>query len=91
MREQSESQRLLDNLKAAGCSAKMIAQFLQLGDIGAREAQLRLLAVQRRQLLALLHSEQRRIDCLDYLVFQLEQRCTAESDAPDGADRRNSI
>ena len=34
---------------------------------------LKLLAVHRRSLLNHLHEEQKRIDCLDYLVWQMEK------------------
>ena len=44
---------------------------------GSREL-LRLLSDHRRHLLDCLHREERRIDCLDYLVYQLEKRRAGE-------------
>ena len=38
-----------------------------------------MLSDHRRHLLDCLHREERRIDCLDYLVYQLEKRCADET------------
>ena len=38
-----------------------------------------MLSDHRRHLLDCLHQEERRIDCLDYLVYQLEKRRAGES------------
>ena len=46
---------------------------------GQYREQLRLLSDHRRLLLNRLHQEERRIDCLDYLVYQLEKRRAGES------------
>ena len=65
---------LVQNLKDAGCSEKTISDFLE--DITQEKLPegLRLLQRHRRVLLDELHREQRRIDCLDYLVFLLEKQ-----------------
>ena len=63
-------QLLLRNLKDAGCT-KDIQEFFRLGQEGRQQEQLRLLATHRATLLDRLHVSQRQIDCLDYLVYQM--------------------
>lgn len=64
-------QLLIRNLKDAGCSEADIQRFLKLGQAGKRQEQLRLLSMHRANLLDQLHVSQRQIDCLDYLVYQM--------------------
>lgn len=65
---------IIQNLKDAGCDQATIQIFLS--DLyGGEEARgLRLLEKHRRTLLDVLHREQKRIDCLDYLLFMLQKR-----------------
>ena len=68
----AQTERLLiRNLKDAGCGETDIQRFLQLGHEGKQREQLRLLSAHRAALLDQLHVSQRQIDCLDYLVFQM--------------------
>ena len=66
---------LLQNLHDAGCSQQIIEKFMQ----GRREkdmlCQIRILAKQRSLLLEALHTDQNKLDCLDYLLFQLKKGC----------------
>ena len=64
-------QLLIRNLKDAGCKEADIQRFLQLGKEGKQREQLRLLTMHRATLLDQLHVSQRQIDCLDYLVYQM--------------------
>lgn len=73
------AQALLENLEDAGCDAQFAERFLALEQSGRHQEQLRLLSGHRRKLLDRLHQEERRIDCLDYLVYQLEKRRAGES------------
>ena len=72
------AQALLDNLKDAGCEPEVAERFLALEQSGQYREQLKLLSGHRRHLLDCLHREARRIDCLDYLVYQLEKRRARE-------------
>lgn len=72
------AQALLDNLEDAGCGPEVAERFLALESAGQHQEQLKLLSDHRRHLLDCLHREERRIDCLDYLVYQLEKRSTGE-------------
>lgn len=67
------TQALLDNLEDAGCDPELAQRFLILERSGQYQEQLDLLSSHRRHLLECLHREQRRIDCLDYLVYQIEK------------------
>ena len=64
-------QLLLRNLKDAGCTKADFQEFFRLGQEGRQQEQLRLLATHRATLLDRLHVSQRQIDCLDYLVYQM--------------------
>ena len=63
------AQALLDNLEDAGCDSKFVERFLALEQSGQYREQLRLLSD---------HRQERRIDCLDYLVYQMGKRCAGE-------------
>ncbi len=67
-----EMDAIIQNLKDAGCSAGTISDFMEDIEGGKLAEGLKLLAVHRRSLLDHLHEEQKRIDCLDYLVWQME-------------------
>ena len=68
------AQALLDNLLDAGCDPALAEQVLALEQAGQYQDQMRLLSAYRQQLLDCLHRDERRIDCLDYLVYQLKRR-----------------
>ena len=68
-----ETDRIIRNLKDAGCSADTISDFMEDIEGGKMAEGLKLLAAHRRSLLDHLHEEQKRIDCLDYLVWQMEK------------------
>lgn len=61
------------NLSDAGCDASLITQFLELEQKQQRKEQYRLLSRHRASLLDQLHQEQYKIDCLDYMVYTMEQ------------------
>ena len=69
---------LLQNLLDAGCDEPFIKEYCALEMAKAKEpcahmAQIRLLTHQRQRLLNNLHDCQFRLDCMDYLLFQLRQ------------------
>lgn len=60
------------NLRDAGCEDRFIRRFIQLLESGhRREAQI-LLEKHRRILLDRCHAEEQKINCLDYLSYQVE-------------------
>ncbi|MCM1272913.1 MAG: hypothetical protein NC225_02550 [Clostridium sp.] len=64
---------IIQNLRDAGCDDGTITAFMT----DFREERitdgLKLLAVHRRALLDDLHKDQKQIDCLDYLVYNIEK------------------
>ena len=70
---------LIRNLKDAGCGASLIEKILALHESGNIREELRLLTAQRSGLLEKVHAAQKKVDCLDYLVFTLKQENTINS------------
>lgn len=70
----TDEQLLLRNLKDAGCDDSMIEQYLKLKKEGREKEQIRLLSLHRAFLLDRLHVSQHMIDCLDYLIYQMEHK-----------------
>ena len=64
---------IVQNLEAAGCSTEMIENFPQCLDENQKEKQLELLEIHREQLLAEVHKEEKKISCLDYLIYQIKK------------------
>lgn len=62
-----------ENLKDAGCSMDTVERFLTLLEDGSFSEQQELLRMERTQRLDALHVAQKRIDCLDYLIYQLQK------------------
>ena len=59
-------------LEDAGCETEMIRNFLGWFDKGQQAKQLELLEHQREYLLGRVHMDERRISCLDYLIYQIQ-------------------
>lgn len=72
MRKKMSKQAVIQNLKDAGCTCKTVEKFLSYEKEGKLQEQLEVLSVQRKHLLDKVHREERRISCLDYLVYQLQ-------------------
>jgi len=66
---------LIQNLHDAGCSQQIIEQFMQFRKEEDTFCQIRILVKQRNMLLEAIHTDQNKLDCLDYLLFQLKKRC----------------
>ena len=64
---------LIRNLRDAGCTQAFIAQFLEIHSDTDAVNQKRLLMAQRNLLLENLRRAQNRLDCLNYLLFQLKK------------------
>lgn len=64
---------IIQNLKDAGCDSETIENFMADLQKGKETNGLKRLAAHRKNLLDSLHREQKRIDCLDYLVYQMKE------------------
>lgn len=62
--------RLKQNLIDAGCSDAFVEDF---GRAASDAERLRQLKRHRSSLLGSIHAEQRKLDCLDYLIYQMER------------------
>ena len=71
-------QEIIQNLKDAGCDRETAERFITLEGTGDTQEQLKLLSIHRKWLLDRIHSEEKRIDCLDYLVYQLQKNMAAK-------------
>lgn len=75
MPEASDARGILrQNLLDAGCSGDTVRRCMELAGKREREELLRVLSHHRRELLDLVHQSEKQIDCLDYLVFQIEKQ-----------------
>lgn len=68
-----EDSLILSNLKDAGCDEVTIETYFQLQKAGKCQESFRLLSLHRASLLDQVHVNQRRIDCLDYLVYKIRK------------------
>lgn len=73
MNGEGKEAAIIQNMKDAGCGQKMIAAFVETLREDKADEGMRLLAAHRRMLLEELHREQKKIDCLDYLVYQMQK------------------
>ena len=69
-----QEQAVVTNLVDAGCGSELIEQFIDFLKTGRKEAGLSLLAEHRRYLLDCYHTDQKRIDCPDYLIYKMNQK-----------------
>ena len=70
----NEAQRFYENLVDIGFSDEMISSCVLMQKEGRNKELLRTLQSSRRDLLTNIHTEQRKLDCLDYLVNWLNKR-----------------
>ena len=67
----------IQNLKDAGCRSRCADEFLSLERAGKTREPLQLLSAHRKRLLDRIHEGEKQIDCLDYLVYQIDKRKSA--------------
>lgn len=64
---------VLENLKDAGCDEKLIEQILNLFKTDCLDDALTLLSKHRKAVLESYHIEQKKLDCIDYFVYQIKK------------------
>lgn len=74
MQNYLSEREISQSLRDAGCGADMIAAFIEIIRQGELRSARRLLELHRQSLLADLHTAQKHIDCLDYLLYQMNKR-----------------
>lgn len=65
---------VVQNLKDAGCNEKLIEEYLDYDEKSQHKQQICLLSRYRKKLLECIHVCQRKLDCLDYLIFMLKKK-----------------
>ncbi len=65
---------LRQNLVDAGCGPEIIRQCMALARKRDQAELMRILSRHRRTLLDTVHQNEKRIDCLDYLVYTMEKQ-----------------
>lgn len=65
---------LIQNLVDAGCRQPEIDSFMHFYDSKEEEQQIKLLEKQREDLLQRVHTEEKKISCLDYLLYQIQKK-----------------
>ncbi len=73
MNSNQKKERTIQNMKDAGCSQDTINRFLICYQAGDITGELKVLSNHRQILLDEVHKGQKEIDCLDYLVYQIEK------------------
>lgn len=74
MAEASDKQAILyQTLKDAGCDTQTIKACISLAESGQQASLLEILAQKKIALLDTVHKNQKRIDCLDFLVYQIKR------------------
>lgn len=73
MNKNQEQERTIRNMEDAGCSEDTINSFLLCYQANDVNGELQVLSRHRKNLLDKIHKEQKKIDCLDYLVYQIEK------------------
>ena len=67
-----DTKQIIENLEDAGCDTALTEQFEALWAKGDQKGQMRLLTGYRRLLLDEIHAGQKKLDCLDYLIYRMK-------------------
>lgn len=64
---------IVQNLQDAGCDEEFISRYMGLRGEGDEEKQLGMLGEHRKTLLEQIHSGQKQLGCLDYLIYKTKK------------------
>ena len=67
-------ENIIANLADAGCDKERIARFTALAASGDACGQMKLLYEYRKELLKTLHADRDKLNCLDYLIYNLQRK-----------------
>lgn len=73
MNTTQQKEKTIQNMRDAGCSEEAINSFLQYFQISDTKGELTVLSRHRQYLMDELHGRQKEIDCLDYLIYQIQK------------------
>ena len=74
MNKEDKTRKLIENLQDAGGDTKIVIEFSELLEKKQIEKVFILLSKYRNSLLESLHKNQKEIDILDYLIFDLKKQ-----------------
>ncbi len=77
--EYGSKEAVIQNLKDAGCAPDIIECYVACMEQGKKKELLKRLEEHRTGLLRKVHEEEKHIDCLDYLFYQIG-RCASKID-----------
>lgn len=77
--EYGSREAVIQNLQDAGCAQDIIECCIDCMEQGKKKELLKRLEDHRKGLLNKVHEEEKQIDCLDYLVYQI-RRCESKID-----------
>ena len=66
-------QEIIENMRAAGCPEAEITDFVNCYENGDRKKSMKIISSCRKNILEHIHEEQRKIDRLDYLEYQIRK------------------
>lgn len=82
-------ENIIQNLQDAGCDSTVIKKFIECLENESLEKQLLFLKCQRCGLLEDLHKAQKKIDCLDYLIYMLKKSSSVQASTLDILSEEN--
>lgn len=74
MKQENPSNDTLQCMKDCGCTDEQARRYLKLHQSDNITEQLQFLYCHRKKLMNELHDAQKKIDCIDYVIRQLEQQ-----------------
>lgn len=72
MENKEGQEEIIQNLRDAGCNDSVIADYLKYDECKCCNMLLCILNKQRNKLLENIHKEQKKLDCLDYLIYKIK-------------------
>jgi hypothetical protein len=71
--QQNQEEALIQNLRDADCTPDAIELFMKCYEQEEISEQLRILTKHRGVLLDYVHDNQKKLDCLDFLIFKIKK------------------
>ncbi len=69
----NKQENFIENLIDSGCSESMIANCVVLYNNNDKKTLLHTLSLHRKDILDGIHANEKQLDCLDYLIFELNK------------------
>ncbi len=76
--QKTGNNNIYQNLLDAGCESETAEQYEKLAEDGEWNKLLNELAKQKKHLLSALHQSEKQIDCLDFLVYEINKKHKGE-------------